>query len=58
VLVELAGKPVPSNAAEFNRCLAGLRPGTSVPAVVLRAGKKQPIKALTVPSSKATQPKP
>lgn len=51
ILLEIAGKPVPSDAAEFSRLLRELKPGTPVDAVVKRKGKQETIKGLTLPEA-------
>jgi beta-lactamase regulating signal transducer with metallopeptidase domain len=49
ILLELAGKPVPSNPAEFARMVAAVKVGQPVEAVVLRKGKRTTIKGLSLP---------
>jgi C-terminal processing protease CtpA/Prc len=49
VLLQLDGKPVPSDALDFRKQLAALKPDGPVDAVVVRQGKQQTIK-LAVPS--------
>src|SRR5262249_61379627 len=49
VLVRLNGKPVPSDASEFQRLLQGIQVNTPVDAGVGRKGKEQTIKGLTRP---------
>jgi hypothetical protein len=53
ILLELAGKPVPSSNKEFSELLKGVKPNTPVDAVVLRKGKKETIKGLSLPEAKA-----
>jgi hypothetical protein len=53
VLLELAGKPVPSKVEEFVKALDEIKPNTPVDAVVMRRGKKETIKGLTLPEAKA-----
>ncbi len=49
ILLELNGKAVPSEASEFAKLLEGIKAKTPVGAVVLRKGKKETIKELTLP---------
>jgi hypothetical protein len=53
VLLELNGKPASSEAAEFARQLADIKADTPVDVVVLRKGKKETIKGLTLPEARA-----
>jgi hypothetical protein len=53
ILLELAGKPVPSSTEEFTSMLKGVKPNTPVDAVVMRKGKKETIKGLSLPEAKA-----
>lgn len=52
VLLELNGKPVPADVARFHKDLAAIKANTKVDAVVLRKGKKETIKGLTLPEAK------
>jgi hypothetical protein len=56
ILLELAGKPVPSGTTEFSELLKGVKPNSPVNAVVLRKGKKETIKGLSLPEAKAAAP--
>jgi hypothetical protein len=51
ILLELRGKSVPSNRDQFARLLEGVKPKTPVDAVVLRKGKKETIKGLSLPEA-------
>jgi hypothetical protein len=53
ILLELAGKPVPSSTKEFSDLLKDVKPNTPINAVVLRKGKKETIKGLSLPEAKA-----
>jgi len=53
ILLKVDGKTVPSDKKEFNKILAGLKPGTPVDAVILREGKEQTLTGLTLPSAAA-----
>jgi hypothetical protein len=52
ILLELGGKAVPSNPEGFARLLQGVKPNAPVDAVVLRKGKKETIKGLSLPEAK------
>ena len=52
ILLELNGKPVPNDAREFAKIVADVKADTPVDAVVLRKGKKQTIKGLSMPEAK------
>ncbi|HEV2949744.1 MAG TPA: PDZ domain-containing protein, partial [Gemmataceae bacterium] len=52
ILLEFNGKPVPNNVQEFVRVVHEVKPDTKVDAVVLRKGKKETIKGLTLPEEK------
>jgi hypothetical protein len=56
VLLELNGKPVPDNPAEFVKQLNDIKANTPVDAMVLRKGKKETVKGLTLPEAKAAEP--
>jgi hypothetical protein len=51
VLVELDGKPVPSKAEEFVKLLQDIKPNTPVDAVVMRKGKKETVKGISLPEA-------
>jgi hypothetical protein len=53
VLLEIDGKPVPSKGEEFDRLLEGIAANRKVAAVVMRKGKKETVKELTLPEAKA-----
>jgi len=53
VLLELDGKPVPSDVAEFVKQLADVKADAAVEAVVLRKGKKETVKGLKLPAKDA-----
>jgi hypothetical protein len=48
ILLELDGKPVPSESHEFARLVEGIKADTSVDVVILRKGKKETIKGLAL----------
>jgi len=52
ILLEFNGKPVPSNPNEFIRQVHEIKADTKVDAVVLRKGKRETIKGLTLPEEK------
>jgi membrane-associated protease RseP (regulator of RpoE activity) len=52
ILLELNGKPVPSDMDEFGKLVQDIKPDTAVDAVVLRKGKKETIKGLKLPEAK------
>jgi hypothetical protein len=56
ILLELNGKPVSSKIEEFAKQLADVKPTTPVDAVVMRKGKKETIKGLTLPEAKVPAP--
>ncbi|MFL5240924.1 MAG: M56 family metallopeptidase [Gemmataceae bacterium] len=57
ILLEIAGKTVPDNTAELSsKILSEIKADTKVDAVVLRKGKKETIKGLSLPEAKAQQP--
>jgi hypothetical protein len=56
VLLELNGKPVPDDPREFVKQLNDVKANTAVDAVVLRKGKKETVKGLTLPEAKAALP--
>jgi hypothetical protein len=56
ILLELNGKPVPDNASEFVKQLNDIKANTPVDAMVLRKGKKETVKGLTLPEAKAAEP--
>ena len=52
ILLELGGKAVPNNQGEFVRQVQEIKADAKVDAVVLRKGKKETIKDLTLPEEK------
>lgn len=56
ILLELNGKPVPANVQEFVKQLHDIKADKPVDAVVLRKGKRETIKGLTLPEAKAELP--
>ena len=49
ILIELAGKEVPSAADEFAKLLTSLKAGMTVDAVIVRQGKSETIKGIVLP---------
>lgn len=58
ILLELNGKPVPSDPAEFTRLLQDVKPDTKVDAVVMRKTRKETIKGLSLPKVPEVQQQP
>ena len=52
ILLEVAGKSVPSNRDEFVKSLKDVKPDTPVDVVVLRKGKKETLKGVKLPEAK------
>jgi S1-C subfamily serine protease len=52
ILLEFAGKPVPADGPAFVKMVQEVKPGTPVEATVLRKGRKETIKGLTLPEGK------
>jgi beta-lactamase regulating signal transducer with metallopeptidase domain len=52
VLLELAGKQVPSDPAALPKILAGIKADTAVDAVVVRRGRRETIKGLTLAAAR------
>jgi hypothetical protein len=52
ILLELGGKPVPSKEADFAELLKGIQTGKPVDAVVMRKGRKETVKGLSLPEAK------
>lgn len=52
VLVELGGKPVPNNPGEFVRMIDDAKANTPMDAVVIRKGKRETIKGITLPEAR------
>jgi hypothetical protein len=55
ILLELAGKDVSSDQAEFVKALGEIKKDTPIDAVVLRMGKRETIKGITLPDAPATR---
>jgi membrane-associated protease RseP (regulator of RpoE activity) len=53
ILLEINGKGVPSDEAEYYKLINDIKPGAAVDAVVLRKGKKETVKGVTLPEGKA-----
>jgi membrane-associated protease RseP (regulator of RpoE activity) len=56
ILLELDGKPVPNELADFQKQLEGIKADTPVDVMVLRKGKKETLKGLSLPEAKANAP--
>jgi beta-lactamase regulating signal transducer with metallopeptidase domain len=56
ILLEIDGKPVPSNVSDFVKIVHELKANTAVDAVVLRKGKKETIKGISLPEVKRGPP--
>jgi beta-lactamase regulating signal transducer with metallopeptidase domain len=52
ILLEIGGKSVSSNFADFHKTLADIKPDTAVDVVVMRKGKKETIKGVKLPEPK------
>lgn len=52
ILMEIDGKAVPSDVTEFFKVLNEVKAGAAVDAVVIRKGKKQTLKGITLPEGK------
>jgi hypothetical protein len=55
ILLEVNGKAVPANPREFMRMLEDVKANTAVDAVVLRKGKRETIKGLSLPEGRAVR---
>jgi membrane-associated protease RseP (regulator of RpoE activity) len=53
ILLEMDGKPVPSESADFQKQLAGIKADTPIDVLVLRKGKRETLKGLSLPEAKA-----
>ena len=53
ILLEMDGKPVSSDPAEFRKTVDGVKADTPMDVVVLRKGLKETIKGLSLPEAKA-----
>ena len=49
ILVEFGGKPVPNNPIEFARMVEEAKANTPMDAVVIRKGKREEIKGISLP---------
>jgi hypothetical protein len=58
ILLEVDGKAVPSDLADFQKQLEGIKADTKVNMVVLRKGKKETLKEVSLPEAKAETPFP
>jgi hypothetical protein len=56
ILLELNGKAVPSDLEAFRKLLAEIKPDAPVDAVVLRKGKRESVKGMTLPEVKEDAP--
>ena len=56
ILLELDGKPVPSDVNEFRKTLDGVKADKPVDLVVMRKGRKETVKGLSLPEAKAALP--
>ena len=56
VLLEVAGKPVSSNPAEFINQIKGVKADQAIDVVVLRKGRKETIKGIKLPEAAELQP--
>jgi hypothetical protein len=55
ILLELNGKPVPSDPQEMAKLVREIKPDTPVDALVLRKGRKETLKGLKLPEAKAVE---
>jgi hypothetical protein len=53
ILLEIDGKLVPNDPQEFHQIIDGIKANTPVDAVVLRKGKKETVKGLSLPEAPA-----
>src|SRR5262249_45076727 len=53
ILLELDGKAVPSDSAEFSKQVRAIKADEDVSAVVLRKGRKETVKGIKLPEAKA-----
>jgi hypothetical protein len=56
ILLELNGKSVPADARDFAKLLDDIKPNKKIEAVVLRKGKRETIKELSLPEAKEERP--
>lgn len=57
VLLELGGKAVPNNLPDLNKMMDDIKPDSTVDALVLRKGKKELVKDVTLPEGKPEEKK-
>jgi hypothetical protein len=55
IVLELNGKPAASEPAEFAKQVADVKTGSPVDVVILRKGKKETLKGLTLPEAKPAE---
>jgi hypothetical protein len=56
ILLELAGKPVPSDVEGLRKLLADIKPKTPVETVILRKGRKETLTGLSLPEARVAEP--
>ena len=56
IILEVDGKTVPSKLDEFGKLLADIKPKAPVDLVVLRKGRKETVKGLSLPETPQTVP--
>ncbi len=56
ILLELDGKPVPDSVSDLGKQLEEIKADKPVDAVVLRKGKRETLKGLSLPEAKAARP--
>ncbi len=56
ILLEVGGKAVPDNANDFAKMLEDVKANTPVDVLVLRKGKKETVKGLSLPEAKPGRP--
>ncbi len=56
ILLELNGKPVPNEAHQLRKLLDDVKADTPVDVVVMRKGKRETVKGLTLPEAKDVKP--
>ena len=57
ILLELDGKVVSSKIEDFQKQVDAIKPNTPIDAVVMRKGKKESVKGLSLPEASAEMPK-
>jgi S1-C subfamily serine protease len=58
ILLELGGKPIPSEVGELTRMLGDVKADTPVDLVILRKGKQETIKGITLTETRPFPPPP